>query len=622
MDKYEKISVDKATQEMLRVCEKEGVETIFDRFEQQQPQCGYGSLGLCCTICAIGPCRIDPFGEEPKKGSCGASADLIVARNLCRTCAAGAAAQSAHARHMMECFKDAVEGDGPYEIKDEAKLKGVADKLGISTAGSPKKIAKKVLEKLFAEFGKMDNKPMALYEAYLNEKRLKLLKDLNLVPTSIDGEITEAMHRTTAGVDSDPFTLIHQGIRVSNAAMWGASHIATTCQDILFGTPDIIQGEANFGVLKEDEVNIIVHGHAPNVAEKVVEAASDPEMIKLAESVGAKGINIAGVCCTALEALQRHGVGLAGNFTQQELIVATGAIEAWVVDVQCIMPGIDAVADCYHTKVVDTIKSGNHPGAEHIMFDIINDVELGKKIVKLAVENFPNRVKERVHIPQHKSGVVSGFSNEAVVKALGGSLDPLLDAIKGGAIKGVLALAACNNPKIRHNYGHTALVDEAIKRDILCIGTGCWAHAAASSGMFLPEYAENAGEGLKSVCKALGIPPALHTGTCVDISRNVELADLIARALGVDISDLPVVASAPEWMNEKAVHIGAYLVAHGITTHLGVPPAVLGSPYVTEVLTKGAQDLLGAVFFVEPDPVKAAVAIDKIMMQKRKALGI
>ncbi len=619
----EEKSIDLATQEMIRKAERDGVETVWDRLEAQQPQCGYGQLGICCKNCLQGPCRIDPFGEGPKRGVCGADGDTIVARTLERMIASGAAAHSDHGRHVVLAMYEALEHGAPYPVKDEKKLIAVAKKLGVETEGREiKDIAKDIVKIAFNDFGKQDDSLITFADKYASEKRKAVWKKAGIEPRSIDREIVEAMHRTHMGVDHDPLSLIAHGMRASLGDGWGGSLIATEFQDILFGTPQINRGEANLGVIKEDYVNIVIHGHEPVLSDKIVEAAQDEELLELARKYGAKGINTVGMCCTGLEVLMRHGTPIAGNYLQQEMAIVTGAVEAMVVDVQCIMPSLVDVARCYHTKIIDTSDIATFPGALHIKFDERRADEIAKEIVKTAVENFPNRNKKLVQIPKYKSEAVGGFSVEAILDALGGSLKPLEDAIVSGKIRGVVGIVGCNNAKVKHNYNHITLTNELIKNNILIIGTGCWATACAEYGIFLPEYAENAGDSLKEVCKTLGIPPALNMGSCVDCSRMLVLADMIARDLNVDIPDLPLAGSATEAMTEKAVSIGTYFVASGVFTHLGTVPPVLGSKKVVDILTKAAFDVVGGAFFIEPDPKKAAKVLTDYIESKRKALGI
>jgi len=621
-DRASERSSDLASQFMLRKAEREGIETAWDRLEKQQPQCGFGQLGICCRNCNMGPCRIDPFGEGPTKGVCGATADIMVARNLLRMIAAGAAAHSDHGRDLAHTFLLVAEGKGNgYEIKDQDKMMALAAEYGIETQGRTKEeIALDLAKAIYAEFGKQEGPIQFTRRA--PEKRVELWQKLGVDPRGIDREIVECMHRTHIGVDNDYTNLILHGIRTSISDGWGGSMIATDLSDVLFGTPEPVKAVANLGVLKEDEVNIVVHGHEPTLSEMIVAAASDPELVELAKKHGAEGINVVGMCCTGNEILMRHGIPIAGNFLQQELAIITGAVEAIVVDIQCIMPSLPDVAACFHTKVISTSPKAKFPGATHIEFEEARGYEIAKEIVKTAVDNFPNRSAAKVSIPDVKAECIVGFSLEAILKALGGSLDPLIEAIKSGAIKGIAGVVGCNNPKVKQDYNHVNLVKELIKNDILVVNGGCNAIACAKAGLMTLEAAEQAGEGLKGVCKKLGIPPVLHMGSCVDNSRILMALAAMAKALGVDIPDLPVAGAAPEWMSEKAVSIGTYFISSGVFTVLGTVPPVLGSANVTKLLTEGAEDVVGGKFAVETDPFKAAQLMIDHIMAKRRALGI
>ena len=616
-------SIDPAVHETLTRAEELGLETAWDRYEAMLPQCGFGELGVCCRICNMGPCRISPFEEEgPKAGVCGATADIIVARNLIRMIAAGAAAHSDHGRDIAHTLLLTAEGKGGgYEIKDEAKLKALAAEYDITIERrSNDEIAVDLAGAVYAEFGKQEGPIQFTRRA--PEKRIALWQRLGIDPRGIDREIVEIMHRTHIGVDNDAVNLILQGLKASVADGWGGSMVATELSDVLFGTPKPVRSEVNLGVLKADEVNIIAHGHEPTLSEMIVAAAHDPEMVALAKKYDAKGINVAGMCCTGNEIIMRHGIPIAGNFLQQELAVITGAVEAVIVDVQCIMPALGALTGCFHTKFISTSPKAKFPGATHIEFHEERAYEIAKEIVRTAVENYRFRKTEQVLIPDEKTECMVGFSVEAIVDALGGTLDPLLDAIKGGAIKGIGALVGCNSVKIQHDYAHVNLVKELIRQDVLVVTTGCNAIACAKVGLMLPEASEQAGDGLTGVCQPLGIPPVLHMGSCVDISRILVACAAMANALGVDISDLPAAGAAPEWMSEKAVSIGAYVVASGVFTVLGTVPPVLGSPAVAELLTQGANDVVGAAFAVEVDPFKAAQLMINHIEEKRAALGI
>ena len=620
MSRYEDLTITKDGQLMLEKAKQDQLETVWERYAAQLPQCGYCEMGLSCRICNMGPCRVDPFGEGPQKGVCGADADIIVARNLGRMIAAGAAAHSDHGRDLVEVLEQVAEGKAPgYSIKDEAKLKQVAAFYKVETDNqTTEQIAANLAKAMQEDYG--TRKKMLTMADRAPEKRRAVWAKLGMTPRGIDRETSEMMHRTHMGVDNGWDSLLVHGLRNALSDGWGGSLIATEVSDILFGTPKPVSSHVNMGVLKEDQVNILVHGHNPVVSEMILLACQDPDMVKLAEEKGAKGINLAGLCCTGNELLMRHGVPVAGNHLMTELVIATGAVEMMLADYQCIMPALGNIAACYHTKMISTSDKARFPGMTHREFHPDNAATLAKELVKEAVENFSNRGK--VYIPVEPSPFVGGFSVEAILGALGGTPDPLLDAIKAGKIRGAAGVVGCNNPKIKHDLGHVALTRRLIEHDILVVDTGCAAVANAKAGFKVAEAVKYAGPGLTEICTALGIPPVLHMGSCVDNVRILILASALADALGVDISDLPIAGSAPEWYSEKAVSIGAYFVASGVTTVLGPMPPITGSMNVVNLLTAGLKDLVGATFAVEPDPVKAADFIINHIETKRKALGL
>ncbi len=626
-------TIDRTAKPLIDKAKRDKVELVWDRFEKQGDKCNFGELGICCKNCTMGPCRlthpslpiylrVGPHAAKAVKGVCGAGYDTLVARNLARAIAAGAAAHSDHGRDIAHTLLLTAENKASgYEIRDEVKLKALAAEFGIETAGKDKHvIAKELALAVLDEFGMVKGRLQFVERA--PEVRQKLWNDMGITPRGVDREIVEMMHRTHIGVDNDYANLILHGLRTSLSDGWGGSMIATELSDILFGTPKPVTSRVNLGVLNEKKVNIVVHGHEPVLSEMVAEAVNDPELVELAKMEGATGINLCGMCCTANELLMRRGIPVAGNFLNQELAIVTGAVEAMIVDVQCIMPSLGEVAKCYHTLFISTSPKAKFPNAEHIEFDEENGFDIAKGIVKRAILNFKNRNPGRVLIPPDPVDMMAGFSAEVIIATLGGSLTPLIDAIKEGKIRGVVALVGCNNPKVVHDKNHVEMTKALIGKDILVVETGCSAIACAKAGLLLPDAADMAGESLKSLCKSLGIPPVLHMGSCVDISRILVLVAAIANELGVDISDLPVAAAAPEWMSEKAVSIGTYAVASGIFTLLGLPPAILGSSNVVELLTAGAEDIVGARFAVETDPVKAAELIIEVIDDKRKGLGL
>jgi anaerobic carbon-monoxide dehydrogenase catalytic subunit len=640
--KPEEKSIDPATIQMLYKAQEEGVETIFDRAESMKP-CNIGIQGTCCKMCAQGPCRLpltkkDLEGEDTRKGLCGATPETIAARNFARMIAAGSAAHSDHGRGVAEVFLTAARKESEdYKIKDEVKLLAMAKDFDVPTTvcldGEDKDrdiydIAVEVGEKALGEWGKQEGE--IYYAKRAPKARYDLWKKLDVIPRGIDREIVEIMHRTHMGVDQDYENLMKQGTRAALADGWGGSMIATDMQDVLFGTPYPVHGEINLGVLKQDHVNIIVHGHEPLLSEMIVVAAQDPEMLAYAATKGAKGIVLAGMCCTANEILVRHGMPIAGNYLQQELALITGAVDAMVVDVQCIMENLANIAKCYHTKLITTNPRCRIASGEtlHIEFDEHHALEDAKRIVKTAIDNFPNRRAE-VLIPKYKEKMVVGFSYEAINYHLGGtfrgSYTPLNDNIINGRIRGIGGVVGCNNARCMHDSAHLIVVKELLKNDVIVLTTGCNAMACGKAGLLTPEAAKvYCGPGLAEVCETVGIPPVLHMGSCVDNSRILMAATEVVKAggLGNDISDLPAAGCAPEWMSEKAISIGQYFVASGVYTVFGVNLPVEGAPVFKDYLFKEMENTLGGKWDLIEDPYEMARRMIAHIDAKRKALGI
>ena len=603
------------------------METVWDRSEQQEPRCGFGEMGICCRMCHMGPCRIDPFGEGAQLGVCGANAELIVARNFCRMVAGGAAAHSDHGRSVAKTLLLAAKNPASgYAVKDSGKLNRIAGILGIDTGNrTTEEIAAAVAERALSEFGRQEGELSFVKRA--PEARQNLWRELNVAPRGVDREIVEMMHRTTMGVDQEYKNLMLHASRTALADGWGGSMIATELQDILFGTPSPVRGQVNLGVLSETDVNVVVHGHEPVLSEMLVLASRDSDMLELAKSQGATGINLAGICCTANEVLLRHGLPIAGNILQQELAIATGAVDAMIVDVQCIMPSLPSVAKCYHTYIITTSPKGKIEGARHFGINEENALQTAREIVREAILNFPNRGD--VDIPQEKMDLVAGFSHEAINYMLGGkfrgSYTPLNDNIINGRIKGVAGVVGCCNPKVPYDREHVDLVGELIANDILVVQTGCSAISCAKAGFLVPDTAHKfAGKGLTEVCEAVGMPPVLHSGSCVDNSRIlVALSEMVtAGGLGKDISDLPVAGAAPEWMSEKAISIGHYFVSSGVFTVFGVGLPVSGSEAFARHLFEEFESILGGKWAVEPDAGKMSGLIVDHINGKREKLGI
>ncbi len=623
-------SIDPAAQQMIQRAADEQIDLAWDRYEAMQPQCGFGQLGICCRNCHMGPCRIDPFGNGPQRGVCGATADVIAARNLIRMVAAGAAAHSDHGRDIAHVFLQAARNpDSDYELKDRDKLLALAEEYDIEVDSRPlEEVAIELGEKALSEFGQQDGELVMSHRA--PEARIQRWRETGLMPRGIDREIVQIMHQTHIGVDADYRNILKQGLRAALSDGWGGSMIATDLQDILFGSPEPVRSKINLGVLKEDKVNIVVHGHEPALSEMIVEAARDPELLKRAEEVGATGINLAGMCCTGLEILMRKGVPAAGSFLHQELAIMTGAVDLMIVDVQCIMPAVAELADCWHTKVITTSPKAKMPGVEHIEFDEHHAYEVAKRIIRLGVENFANRQPQRVQIPEEETELVGGFTAEYVYTLLGGrfrpSYRPLNDAIISGRIRGVAGVVGCENPELPQGSCHVGIAKELIKNDVLVLAGGCSALSDARAGLMVPEAAfKYAGKGLREVCETVGMPPVLNVGSCVDNTRILIACCEVLKegGLGQDISDLPVAGAAPEWMSEKAISIGYYVVGSGIYTVFGTPQPVMGAPAVRDFITgEGIEQLVGARFDFEPDPIKAAHLMIEHINRKREELRL
>ena len=623
-------SADPAAQQMLIRADELKIGTAFSRADDMAP-CPIGADGMCCKLCGMGPCRLTKEGQT---GVCGATIDTIQARNLIRAIAAGAAAHSDHGRDMAFTLKavanDETEG---YSIRDVAKLRTVAARYNIPIEGrSPKEIANELADLYIAQFGQQRGQVAPISRA--PQKRQKLWQAQGVIPRGVDREVVESLHRTHIGDDQDPAHILHHAIRTALADGWGGSMIATDISDILFGTPAPVLGQANLGVLKKDMVNVVVHGHEPTLSEMIVAASQDPEIIAYAKAAGANGINLAGICCTANEILMRQGIPAAGNFLHQELSILTGAVEAMVVDVQCIMQALVKLAENFHTQIITTSPKVRIKGAIHIEFDEHHALTIAKKILRQAIDNFQNRGD--IQIPDVRESLVPGFSHEYINYMLGGSyrasFRPLNDAIMSGRIRGVAAIVGCNNPRSQQDYLHTYVTREMLKQDVLVVETGCGAIAAAKLGLLLGEAGLNqVGPGLREVCEAVGIPPVLHLGSCVDNTRILTVLTQMVEegGLGDDIDQIPAIGLAPEWMSEKALAIGTYCVASGAYVIFGgtspvsgMPDKVSDSDLVAHYLSEEWEKIYGGKLEFIADPTvmvqKALAHIDK----KRAGLGL
>jgi anaerobic carbon-monoxide dehydrogenase catalytic subunit len=627
---YDERTTDPAAQEMLIYADEVGIGTAFTRAEEMTA-CNIGGAGMCCKLCGMGPCRLTKDGQT---GVCGATIDTIQARNLIRAIAAGAAAHSDHGRDMAFTLKAVANGEAEgYVIRDVAKLRTVAARYNIPIdKRSPTEIANDLADLFVSQFGQQRGALAPVSQA--PAKRQKLWEEQGVVPRGVDREVVEALHRTHIGDDQDAEHILQHAVRAALSDGWGGSMIATDVSDILFGTPAPVLGQANLGVLKEDMVNVVVHGHEPTLSQMIVAATQDPEIIEYAKAAGATGVNLSGICCTANEILMRQGVPAAGNFLHQELAILTGAVEAMVVDVQCIMQALVGLAANFHTKIITTSPKVKIKGATHIEFDEHKALTTAKQILKAAIDNFANRGETR--IPNFRSDLIPGFSHEYINYMLGGSyrasFRPLNDAIMSGRIRGVAAIVGCNNPRSKQDYLHNHVTKELLKQDVLIVQTGCGAIAAAKEGLLLGEAGlDKVGPGLREVCETVGIPPVLHMGSCVDNTRILTvLTQMVAEGgLGDDIDQVPAVGLAPEWMSEKALSIGTYCVASGAYVIFGgsspvsgMPDKVSDSDLVLNYISSGWEKLYGGKLEFIPDPDEMIQKTLEHIDKKRAALGL
>ncbi|MCL5291946.1 MAG: anaerobic carbon-monoxide dehydrogenase catalytic subunit [Actinobacteria bacterium] len=618
-------SIHESTVEMYRHVRERGIDNVFDRYKAQQPQCSFGIQGICCQLCSHGPCRITP---KAPAGICGAGPDMIAARNLLRLAVHGASAYSHHLEETAKTLKATAEGKTPFKIQNEAKLREVADVLGLGDNGSVEELAVGVSNAVISELRKSADEPLALVELFAPESRLKVWRSLGILPGGVHSEVRDALVKTMSNVNSDPVDLLLTALRVGIATGYMGLVATITLQDILFGAPQIVESQADLGVIDPAYVNIVAHGHLPFVGTAVLAALDNEEFNQLAKAAGAAGIRVYGSMCTGQELLQRSGTsakgfaGQTGNWLNQEFLVATGAVDLMMLDLNCTIPGLKDVAARFHTRLVPVNKMVRLPGIPAGRdYEPETVGQLARELLEEAIEAFKERSGD-IHIPPHRARIVAGAGVESILGALGGSLEPLLEAIKSGQIRGIAAVVGCTTCRDVHDRPSVTIAKELIANDVLVISAGCSSSAMATEALMDPATADIAGPGLAAVCKSLGIPPVLNFGSCVDIGRIGVAVSAIAAALGVDPSALPVAASAPEYLEQKAVADGLFAVAFGLLLHLSPAPPVAGAPLVAEILTGEVEKLTGGKVAIETDPIQAAELILKHLEGKRAGLGL
>lgn len=626
-----------AVAEMIAHLSDAGVETVLDRLDSQSPQCFFGLRGLCCRMCQWGPCRIN---EKSPRGVCGRTMELVVMGNLLRAVAAGTSAQTMHAREMILTLRAVGRGQAPLPIGGTSRLRDAGNALNVTMPWTPaEEVPELVSQALLDDLSRMTEGPMNTM-GFAPRERRRVWDELGVSPRSAAFEIVESLHMTTLGACSDWRELFLQAVRTGLADAYAGLVPSSVISDILFGIPEPIVAEVNYGILKADHVNILVHGHSGVMLEKLLQKIASEEIQALAREKGAAGIVVGGMCCTGHESLARKGVPTVTGAMGQELAIGTGAVDAVVVDMQCVLPGMQAVAECFGTEIVTTCRSNRIPGATHVEFDPEHPETLDEdalRVARLAVEAFAARDRSKIHIPAHTTKVITGFTRESVMSSFGSSRK-LVAQMRDGAIRGVVAMVGCTTPKIAYETGHVTIARTLIENGVLVLASGCSAHALLNAGLCSTEAAEKAAPGLREACEAAGIPPVLTIGSCSDNTRVIQTFAQLAHN-EAEIPEMPFVVSGPELANEKTMGQLLAVLAHGISAVVGLSPqlpippigpngedggadeSVSTNPIAEFFSGDGMADMLGSRLYVQPDPHEAAQAILRVLDAKREAMG-
>lgn len=615
---------DPAVREMLGHMKEQGLSTVFDRFDSQKPHCGFGMSGVCCRVCNMGPCKIT---EGRPRGTCGADADVIVARNILRWLAGAVASHGARGREVILALKAAAEGRLDQPIRGVDKLKAVAKAFGLDLAEkSTQALAGEVASILLDDLGRTVPGEHRTLAAMAPPERKARWAELDILPIGGYHEVYEALHRSGVGTDGDWRNLMTQFLRTGLAFTWTSVVGSAVAMDILYGPPKRSRVATNFGTLDETSVNIAIHGHSPVLATAIVDVADEAEMTRQAEEAGASGIKFYGICCTGLSALYRHGdVHPLANAVAAELALGSGAIDLWVADVQDVYPGIMDVAQCFHTVVVTTNDSNRLPGAVALGFDhahsnLADLRDQARKIVRMAIENHPKRRSGNVFFPKVSMDAEIGFSTENIVQSFGGA-PALLDRLRSGRIKGVVNLVGCNNPKVLFEQGIGQVADILLANDVVILTNGCASFPLLKMGYCLPDALAKAGAGLRDALAGRDLPPVWHMGECLDNARASALFRVLADAADEPIRRMPFAFASPEWSNEKGVGAALSFRLMGLDSYHCVPAPVTGSDAVSRFLDEGTRDLLGGGMVVVPEPDALALRIVADLEARRRALG-
>lgn len=626
----DRVSYHDSVEEMLIRIRDDGLSSVFSRWDvQEKIRCTYCLQGISCQLCTQGPCRLsEKVGADT--GVCGIGPDAMAMRNFLMRNIMGAATYGHHAFEAFRTLKATGEGKTPFKITDVEKLKWMCEKTGIDTNQDTNQLAIQLAELLDREMKINPDQESIMVESFAPKKRKSIWRDLHLYPSGIQHEIENDIASCLTNVDGDYVSLAKKALRLGLSTIYTAQIGLEMTQDILFGTPMPHEVNVDMGIMDPDYVNIAFNGHQPWIGVATLQKAKQEKYQEMAKKVGAKGIHIVGSIETGQEMLQRFEVddvfvGLMGNWLAIEPFLATGTVDAFVMEENCSPPAIDQYAEKYQFALVSVSTIIGVPGTDHEMpYYPTKADEMAENCINIAIENFKKRHGNiKPMVPKHTTKAIAGFSTEAVLKAIGNDLDVLVDVIVKGQIKGIVALANCstlrNGPQ---DWNTVNITKELIKRDILVVAGGCGNHGLEVAGMCNLDAQRLAGEGLKGVCKALGIPPVLSFGTCTDTGRISMLVTALADHLDVDISDLPIAVTAPEWMEQKATIDGIFAVAYGAYTHLSPTPFITGAPKLVKLLTEDIEALTGGKVALGDDPVQAAKDIEAHIIKKREKMGI
>lgn len=614
---------DPAVREMMLRAEQIGMDTAFDRFDAQQPQCSFGLAGVCCKICNMGPCKITP---KSPKGVCGADADLIVARNLLRSAAAGASQHGMHAREVILSLKWAAEGRLNIPIMGQQKIRDTAKSFGIKTEHRQiKHIASDLADALLEDMSRTVPAEHRTIKACAPAERQEVWKDLDIIPISAYHEVFEAFHKSGCGTDGDWKSIMQQFLRCGLSFTFSGVVGASIATDSLFGVGDRVTSKVNIGALKKGYVNIAVHGHLPTLVSQIVAVGQEEKFVELAKSKGAKGIQFYGICCSGLAAMYRYGgVIPLSNAVSAELVLGTGALDLWVADVQDVFPSIMEVAKCFKTTVITTSESARLPGAERFEYDhhhsnIEQTRELAEKIVMRAIESFEARRGIPVYIPPYEVDAEVGFSVEYVCKRFG-SMQPLADALREGKILGIVNMVGCSNPKVLYEKATVDVADVLLKNNVLILTNGCAAFPLMKLGYCNVSALDKVGDSMREFLTP-DLPPVWHVGECIDNTRSTGIFAGVAGASGHKICEMPYAFTSPEWGNEKGLDAALGFRLMGINSYHCVEAPIYGSKNVIEFLKEGTKETLGSAMHVDVDPVALGNKIVEDIKAKRRALG-